>query len=118
MFDAQLVHSELNGGTVELYSPWFPRAGDYARATIDVVEYEGSAGWYIEVVPYHKNAEDSGDGTAASGSTVSRSTTGRTTQEWGPFKELVRYKFRVAGTEQAAAWVLFRMLTLVWFDAA
>ena len=69
---------------------------------------------------FTKNKEDTSDGTNAdSGATtkITLTTATRGTTEWGPslspaLKELVRYKYTVTTN-----WVLFRMLTPVWFNA-
>ena len=109
MFDAQI----LPAGTA-VYSPWFARGGDYARFTVDVIEYS-LGGNDLSVQFFTKNSEDTGDGVLASGSpTISRSATGRETAECDNLEELVRYKFTAGGT---TGQVLFRMLTPVWFDA-
>lgn len=106
MIDARLL---MAGSAV--YTPWVPRGGDNLRATLDVVDL-GTSG-EITVSVWTKNSEDTGDGSDANGSvSITRSSVGRTTQEWeGDAKEWVRYKIVVNGN-----WVLFRMLEPVWFD--
>lgn len=112
MFDAQLLFAKPDPGT-EVLSVWTDRRGDLLICTLDVVEIEGAE---ITVEMYTKKAEDAGNGTLVGGS-YTASTTGRFTFESGPsdFNDLVRYRFTVVGT--TSEWVLFRMLSMVWFDA-
>jgi len=109
MFQAQLLNGATNGA---VYSPWFERQGDYLRATVEVVAMAGSTGVTVTVLT--KNKEDTGDGTAVSGS-IAQSSAGRGTTEFTTLKELVRFKFDPGTT--STSWVLFRMLPAVWFDA-
>jgi len=114
-YQAVLIHN----GT-EVFSPWIERKGDYLRATLDVVH--GNTGTALEVRLYSKNKDDSGDGSEVDASTyVSTAATGRITVEWGSdtgtgLKELVRYWFSCGGSP-GATWIVFRMLSPVWFDA-
>ena len=119
MIDAQL----LLAWTVDMppdsydsyaYSPWFTRQGDHARFSIEVIIIE-SAQFQLNV--YHKNRDETGDGTTTGGS-IARTSVGRETAEWTQLKELVRYRFRVSATKEGDSWALFRTLTAVWFDAA
>ncbi|MCB9915617.1 MAG: hypothetical protein H6828_10785 [Planctomycetes bacterium] len=87
-----------------------PRGGDYMLATVELIAGNGS----ITVNVHTKNREDTGNGTAVSGS-LSPSGVGRDTDEFTSLKELVRYEFVAGGT--TSQWVLFRMLEPVWFDA-
>ena len=113
MFSAQYLPS---GATV--FSPWFERQGDFLRATADLAQLGSGAQLVVEV--FTKNKEDTSDGTNAdSGATtkITLTTATRGTTDWGPslspaLKELVRYKYTVTTN-----WVLFRMLTPVWFNA-
>ncbi|MBK8977630.1 MAG: hypothetical protein IPM29_17105 [Planctomycetes bacterium] len=116
MFDAQLMITESDGASVSLYSPWMNREGDRVLATLDLVELHPDG--RLQVSVYHKSAEDSGDGDPASGTAITRTSAGRTTSEFGPLKEFVRYKFTCESDgEGTQAWTLFRMLRLAWFDA-
>jgi len=105
MFDAQLLFPGAAGAALSFYSPWFPRQGDNLRVTV-----------------FTKNNEDTGDGSDAdAGTSIVASATGRSTAEWtsgtAGLKELVRYKYSVQSTGTGATdWVLFRMLTPVWFN--
>ena len=79
MFEAQLLMVEST-----VFSPWFPRGGDGVRATLDVVKISGAT---IKVELFTKNSEDTGDGdnadtTAGTKQNISRSSVGRTTEEW------------------------------------
>jgi len=100
----------------KVYSPWFPRQGDNAIMTLEVVAVSGAT---IKVEVLTKNSEDAGDGTIVTGVTgdadITASTVGRSDGEWDQvLEELVRYKFTVTNTTEK--WVLFRMLPPVWFD--
>ncbi len=90
--------------------------------TLELVAVSGAT---IVVELFTKNSEDSGDGQNADSSgtpqSITASSAGRTTAEWlaaGTISllELVRYRFRVTGSN-AFDWALFRMLAPVWFDA-
>lgn len=119
MFEAQMLMA--TGTDCSVYSPWFARGGDNLRATLDAIK-RGTAAT-VTVSVYTKKNEDRGDGEDADPSTSIRITGGvpeRYVAEWlagattGP-KNLVRYKFTVTGA--AGDWILFRMLTPVWFDS-
>ena len=122
MFESQVIHS---GNTV--FSPWFPRGGDYLIASADVSDSSSSSPT-LTIQVFTKNREDTGDGTDASATTGTKidytsGATGIQHDEWpggtgasDGIKELVRYKFSVTGGT-ASDWFLFRMLPPVWFDA-
>ncbi len=123
MFAAQ---SLITDSLVEVYSPWFPRGGDHARFTVDVVSMGQSGGGVPEILVrvWTMSTEETGDGADADATvSIVRTTVGRTIQEWlststTGFKELVRYKFSVSNTSDVGTvWALFRMLSPVWFDA-
>ena len=122
MFEAQLLTAS---SSVEVYSPWFPRGGDSARFTLDVIKSHATSGATItfEVEAWTKNREETGDGADADTSVSISSVSGRTTTEWLStssvgFKELVRYRFILGNSgKSGTVWILFRMLPPVWFDA-
>ena len=120
MFDAQLLFPGAVPATgIMVYSPWFPRGADSFRATVDIVQVNGAT---LKIEVFSKNTEDTGDGTNADAATsISSAAAGRSTAEWtsgtATLKELVRYRFKVTGTA-VSDWVLFRMLTPVWFNTA
>ena len=79
----------------------------------------------IKVEVFTKNQEDVGDGSNAdsggSPTNITASAVGRTTTEWYStgtvgLKEMVRYRFTITGTD-VSDWVLFRMLSPIWFNA-
>ncbi len=107
-----MVNAQLLEAGCTVYSPWIPRGGDNLIATLEVVEI-GSGG-RIDVFVWTKNSEDVGPGTDASGTLkITLTAVGRGDEEWiGDAKEWVRYKIVVTGN-----WVLFRMLSPVWFDS-
>lgn len=115
MFEAQLLIGSSGDGT-RVFSPWFPRQGDNAIFTVDVVAISGVT---LSVEVFTKNTEDAGNGSPvspASGSLSGIVDPGAVAATWGPdtLLELVRYRYTV---ESAGDWVLFRMLTPVWSDS-
>jgi hypothetical protein len=117
MFEAQLLHGASDPFVI-VYSPWFPRGGDNARFTLEIVavgNVSGSVALQVDI--YHKNSEDTGDGGVHTSNLFSglTSAAGRSTQEVEALKELVRYRYVVK--DGSSDWVLFRMLPPVWFDA-
>lgn len=118
MIDAQILQTMPDGTSVSVYSPWFSRGGDRAIFTLEVVEGTlSSLLSTLTVQPFHKNSDEAGDGAQVSGLTISRDSLGNSSAEFGPFKELVRYKFSIGGTSMDLRWAAFRMLTPVWYDA-
>lgn len=117
--DEQFRAVVIHDGT-EVFSPWTERQGDYLRATLDVIR--GNLGTALEVRLFSKNKNETGDGSEVDASTfISATAIGRTTIEWGSdtgtgLKELVRYWFSCGGSV-GATWMVFRMLSPVWFDA-
>lgn len=116
MFQAQLLL--CSSPSQPVFSPWFPRQGDNLRATVELIANGASAN--ITVTVLTRASDVTGNGSPI-GSTFGSSggTLGRTTQEFTPtdgINELVRYKFDPGAT--SGGWVLFRMLTPVWFDSA
>jgi len=110
MFQAQLLIREQSADT-KVYSPWFPREGDFLRGTAEFVAGNG----VLTVKVFTKNNEDTGNGTEIAGTSISLSSAGRGDAEWTTIKEMVRYEFTVG--DAAGEWVLFRMLSPTWFDA-
>lgn len=121
MFEAQLLIAKA-GSDVLIYSPWFPRQGDYLRATVEVLGIS-SANCTLQTTVYSKNSEDTSDGVVVNaGTVITQTATGRTTEEWNPatgtgLKQLVRYRYKVSQSGSALEWVLYRVLVPVWFDA-
>lgn len=129
MFDSQTM--QIQGTTAtDLFSPWFPRGGDYGIFTMEMTSKGASAGTLtLTARLYHKNAAETGDGTEVPGaiSSLALSSTGRTffdykngggtTPFFQGFKELVRYKFSLTGSGTTnTSWVTFRMLPVTWYD--
>ena len=115
MFEAQLLRANANSSTL-VYSPWMPRGADSAILTVDLVALDSGSKVTVEV--FHKNSEDTGDGTLFSGVSAVRNSKGRTSSTWAGLKELVRYRFTCnSELEDTASWILFRMLPPVWFDS-
>lgn len=115
MFQGQL----LNKGSA-VYSPWMERGGDYVRVSAELIDLGGSGTLKVQV--FTKNKEDAGNGSDVDASTfITIASAGRDTVEWGPgtgsgLKELVRY--RISESNNASGdWIMFRMLTPVWFNA-
>lgn len=116
MFQGQI----LNSGS-SVYSPWMDRGGDFLRATVEVIDLGASGKLRVQV--YTKNKSDTTNGAEVnSGTKIELTSAGRAVEEWGPgtgigLKELVRYKFTNYETTNTAAWVLFRTLSPLWFNA-
>ncbi len=116
MFQGQI----LNSGSA-VYSPWMERAGDYLRATVDLIDLGASGKLRVQV--FSKNKSDTTNGTEVNaGTKIELTAASRATEEWGPstgtgLKELVRYKLTNYETTNTDAWVLFRMLAPLWFNA-
>lgn len=116
MFEAQYVITQDGVSGITIFSPWFPRRGDRIRYTLDVVDGKNAK---VAVTLFHKNSEDTGDGSTTGSSIASTVTVGRTDQEFTTgLKELVRYQFVVkADSNGTLGFVAFRMLPPIWFDA-
>lgn len=116
MFEAQYLMTKNNTTGIVVFSPWFPRKGDNIQYAIDLIEAVGAK---ISVTLFTKNTEDPGDGTTT-GSAISLTNTVGVTSEVlkQGVVELVRYQFNVvADASNTLGWVLFRMLSPVWFDS-
>lgn len=101
----------------EVYSPWMPRQGDNIVVTMQTLEHSAATA-ALAVQLFHKDSEETGPGTAVSGSTATRTTAGTSEVEYAGVKEFVRYKFLCTSTAQDAEdYVLFRMLDPVWYDS-
>ncbi|MGE0143367.1 MAG: hypothetical protein AB7I19_17555 [Planctomycetota bacterium] len=122
MIDAQVLIA--TGTAYSLDGPWMSRGGDYLQATLNVVAIGGSPTLKVEVRT--KNSEDSGDGESSGSEDITATAVGVLSDTWrsgsggggtsnATLKELVRYRFTISGT--SGAWVAFRMLPPVWFDA-
>lgn len=111
MYSAQYLMQKA-----EVYSDWFERKGDNLLFTADLVaQYQGE----LTVRVYHKDLDDTSNGTAA-GSPIVLSSAMRGSSRALGLKELVRYKFVCVTTASSGQTdvdrVLFRMLSPVWFD--
>jgi hypothetical protein len=128
MFDSQTIQMQ-GTTTTELYSPWFPRGGDYGLFTLEVTAIGGSSP-SLTVTLVHKNSSDTGNGDPTAGSgggNITRTTAGRTTFDYAAgigssptfagFEELVRYKYTLSGgASNITSWATFRMLAPAWYD--
>jgi len=126
MFNAQTIQMQGTTAT-DVYSPWFPRGGDYGQLTLEVAVIGGAGTPTLAVALFHKNASETGDGALATTLAFSRTSAGRTSVDFyngagasptfGGFKELVRYKFTISGGSAGiTSWATFRMLAPVWYD--
>jgi hypothetical protein len=122
MFDAQTI--QMQGATAtDLYSPWFPRGGDYGLFTLEVAKMSSTnAALTMSVQMLHKNSDDTGDGTAV-GSAFTRlgsnyvATPRVTSDITAGFKELVRFKFTLSYSGGSGTnWATFRTMQPVWYD--
>lgn len=110
MFQAQYM---FNGD--EVLSPWMARGGNRARFMADLIEAVDAR---VEVRLYHKNRDETGPGTGV-GPTILLGTLGLGARTAAGLKEMVRYHIKCAstsGSPQDYDYVLFRMLSPVWFD--
>jgi hypothetical protein len=125
MFDAQTITNEASLAATEVFTPWFPRGGDHAVFTLEVVAWSNNSGSNtLSLEIYHKTRDDSGDGALAGVSgtdLIQMAASGgatRTKRDWGSvaFKELVRFRLSYdAGS--GAQWALYRILPPLWYDA-
>lgn len=124
MFDSQTITMQGTTSTV-LYSPWFPRGGDYGIFTLEVTSIGGSGAPKVAVEMVQKNSETAGNGTEITGVTFERTATGRTSVDFANgtgspgtgFLQLVRYKFTLSNASgSGTSWATFRMLAPVWYD--
>lgn len=120
MFDGYLLVAET-GGRTAVFGPWFGRRGDNGVFTAEVVDddFQSQQG-SLNVSVFHKNSEDTGDGTLA-GTAMKLSQAERKATTVDGLKELVRYKFELANDDagsSAQVHAIFRMLAPSWFDSA
>ena len=114
MFEAQYLMTKDSSTGIVVFGPWFPRGGDNMRATIDILDAIGAT---ITVAAYHKNRDDTGDGTSLATLFSAITAIGRSNAETKALKELVRYVYTVkASVSNTLGWVAFRMLAPVMFD--
>ena len=115
MYDAQYLITKSGAG-IKVYSPWFPRGGAHARFVVDLVAVEDAA---LTVKAWTKNSEDAGDsGTEIATTAALTTATQHAFQTTSAAEEMVRFTFHCSpSTEDVVALVLFRMLTIVWFDS-
>lgn len=114
MIDAILL---MTGTTV--FSPWFARQADMLRVTAQCIVTNNAT---ITIELYTKNSEETGDGLPVDETVdIVLSTADRETEEWKTVvsqegvQQLLRFRYVVTGDE--GAWILFRLLPAVWFDA-
>jgi hypothetical protein len=116
MIDGTLLFANMT-----VYSPWFPRQADMLRVTAECIAYGGAE---LVVSLYTKNAEDTGDGLPVDeGVAITLDGVERTTEEWKTValqegvQQLLRFRYELADAENPNSWILFRLLSAVWFDA-
>lgn len=121
MFDSQTLQCTGTTATT-VFSPWFPRGGDYGIFTLDLVAFSSSDGNFkFSVQLVQKNSSVTGNG-ANVGTAIDRlgnAGPGRSAGDiTAGFEELVRYKFTLhfPSTGTGVNWVVFRMLAPVWYD--
>ena len=116
MFEAQYLFSSATAGDA-VFSPWIPRGGDHCKLTVDLVQVNGAK---LAIELQTKNSETAGDtgSPMASQSALSAAGVQTTFASTAASLELVRYKFTCTANENGTmGYVLFRMLSPVWFDA-
>lgn len=104
-----------------VYSPWFPRQGDMLRVTAECIALSNAS---VRIDLYTKNESETGDGDFVDETTyITLSSVGRSTDEWKTepakdgVRQLLRFKYTVPSEETNNDWILFRLLSPVWFDA-
>lgn len=99
-----------------VYSPWMKRGGNNIRVTVDLIANTTSAEVQIELL--HKKSEDAGDGSPVDANVLKTDTVGQTVHAWSGLEDLVRYRIKCDKTSGSSSdYVLFRMLTPVWFES-
>ena len=120
MFDAQTLQCTDNAATT-VFSPWFPRGGDYGIFTLELVSISSnSANLSLAVQLVNKNSSETGNGDNI-GSAITRTGSNGAGRSQGDitagFEELVRYKFTLQlSSGSGTNWAVFRMLAPVWYD--
>ena len=121
-----LLSQDSTSGNV-YYSPWFPRGGNKAVFSCEVI---ASANTTSDIDTFHvqvqtKNAEDSDKDSVDLGSATSitlgtdenitsfQAGASLSSTDQG-FKELVRFQYTVRAKASGLAWVHFRMLNPSW----
>lgn len=106
-----------------VYSPWFPRGGDYGRFQIQVPQMSSTASTLIlGVQMYHKNTGEPGDGVAVGTIAQISGNLLATTHQFhfevtDGFKELVRYVFGLISVGgSGTSWARFKVLRPTWFN--
>jgi hypothetical protein len=121
MFEAQLLIAKNQADGYEVYSPWFPKGGDNAEFTIDMVEIDNPNNITFGVEVLTKNSEDTGNGSVIASVSITTATglTQFSLTAESTVKELVRYRYAPdEDSNSPRAWWLFRMLAPVWYDVA
>lgn len=111
MFDAQTITLQGTGSanpSTVLYSPWFPRGGDYGIFTLEVAKMSDTSSTFsLKVEFFHKNTSDTGDGSVIPSNDITiagNASSFRASKDvTAGFKELVRYKFTLTTTTSPAA---------------
>lgn len=114
MLIGQSVLAPTGGATY--YSPWFPRQGNECTAVIEVMRASGTLSSFTCQVQTKTNEDpdSSAVNVGAAFNVAWLTTASKTTNEpRSGFKELVRYKFVVAGSG-ATRWIHFRSNTPLW----
>jgi hypothetical protein len=118
MFDGQTLPAYDGTTETVVYSPWFLAVGDNVRCTLEILA-RSSANAQMTVDLVTKSTDTTGDGTV-NGTSIQTSSIGRTTQEWTGLNQLVRYRFKFKNNTSVGSgsleWMIFRMLTPVWFS--
>lgn len=102
-------------GGADYFTPWVPRQGDAFRAVVELLRTSGAIASF-SCVGQTKNREDSDDDAvdlAGSPLTVTTTPGDVSTATFSEARELVRYKFSIAGSS-ALRWVHFRSNPMIW----
>lgn len=99
----------------KVFSSWFPREADNAVFSYQQIKLTDGAGFTVKV--YHKNTEETGDGTDTTASFSEIGSTGIFTAPVTGLKELIRFSYEVTGDwSTGKKYVVYRMLAPTWYN--
>ena len=113
MIIGQTIHGDSEASRIYL-TPWVLRRADRAKFAYERIHTTLSSAEAFAVL--HKDAEDAGSGTVATGGTFSQiSSSGIFEASPTDLKEMVRFRLTIS---PASGWLHFRILPPTWFFEA